>query len=182
MPLIKCPMCEREISSNAVACPHCGEPSKKEETLNKLVGYSVVLEGNLTIKIKLIKEIRMITGLGLKEAKDLVDNVPSQVTVCATYDEAKIIAELLQRVDRGANIKIVEVSKDNQSCYVATSYSIANKKYISNAQPIIKCPYCTSTDTIKISMIGRVASGLTFGIFSSSIGKTWKCSKCGYKW
>ena len=185
MPLIKCPMCKREVSSNATACPHCGEPMKKEELLNKPVGYSIVLEGNLTRKIQLIKEVRMITGLGLKEAKDLVDIVPSQVTICATYDEAKTIGELLQRVDKGANIKIVEVRTDNQRYYVSTSKqvnNIAGKNYISNAQPIIKCPNCSSSETSKISMIGRIACALTFDIFTSSRGKTWKCNKCDYKW
>ncbi|WP_410496426.1 hypothetical protein QTL86_02950 [Cellulosilyticum sp. ST5] len=38
-------MCDRDISPNAVACSHCGEPMKKEEVVRKPVGYKVVLEG-----------------------------------------------------------------------------------------------------------------------------------------
>jgi len=34
MPLIKCPMCERDISPNAINCPHCGEPMKKDSYIN----------------------------------------------------------------------------------------------------------------------------------------------------
>lgn len=185
MPLIKCPMCERDISPNAVACPHCGEPMKTQEVVSQPSDYKVILEGNLREKIKLIKKIRELTGLGLKEAKDLVDNVPSEVTICTAYSEAQKIVELLHRADGSADIKIVEVGKNNQNLSTIThrqTNTINKNKYISNASPIIKCPNCNSTDTHKISMTGRVTSALTFGIFSSSIGKTWKCSKCGYKW
>lgn len=63
MMLIKCPMCERDISANAVACPHCGEPMKTKEVVSQPNGYKVILEGNLREKIKLIKVIRELTVL-----------------------------------------------------------------------------------------------------------------------
>lgn len=46
----------------------------------------------------------------------------------------------------------------------------------------LHCPNCNSTDIQKISATSRAISGLTFGILSSSIGKTFKCKNCGYKW
>ena len=55
----------------------------------------------------------------------------------------------------------------------------------SNPQPtqnVPHCPNCQSTNIQKISMTSRAISGLTFGILSSSIGKTFKCNKCKYKW
>lgn len=44
--------------------------------------------------------------------------------------------------------------------------------------PVIKCPYCQSTDTSKISAIGRVVSTGLFGLGSKKIGKQWHCNSC----
>lgn len=44
--------------------------------------------------------------------------------------------------------------------------------------PVIKCPYCQSTDTSKISMMGRVVSVGFIGIGSKKIGKQYHCNKC----
>ena len=44
--------------------------------------------------------------------------------------------------------------------------------------PVIKCPYCSSTDTSKISAMGRVVSTGLFGLGSKKIGKQWHCNKC----
>lgn len=46
----------------------------------------------------------------------------------------------------------------------------------------IKCPNCGSKDVSKIGIVGRTVSVGFWGLASSSIGKTYKCSKCGYKW
>ncbi len=45
-----------------------------------------------------------------------------------------------------------------------------------------KCPTCGSTNITKIGAVSRGVSIVAFGIFSSNIGKTMKCNKCGYKW
>lgn len=44
------------------------------------------------------------------------------------------------------------------------------------------CPNCQSTDIKKINTGSRLIGGLTLGILSSNIGKTFKCKNCGYKW
>ena len=49
------------------------------------------------------------------------------------------------------------------------------------AQNVPHCPNCNSTNIQKIS-ISRAISGLTFGILSSNIGKTYQCNNCKYKW
>lgn len=49
-------------------------------------------------KIKLIKEVRAITGLGLKEAKELVEKAPSEVKVDVNKEEADAIKEKLEAV------------------------------------------------------------------------------------
>lgn len=64
--------------------------------------FSVILANFGADKIKVIKEVRTITGLGLKEAKDLVEGAPKSVKEGVTKDEAaKIKAQL-----EGAGAKV----------------------------------------------------------------------------
>ncbi len=44
--------------------------------------------------------------------------------------------------------------------------------------PVVKCPYCQSTDTSKISAMSRVVSTGLFGFGSKKIGKQYHCNKC----
>jgi large subunit ribosomal protein L7/L12 len=55
-------------------------------------------------KIQVIKEVRGITGLGLKEAKELVDNAPKPIKEGCDEDEAKEIKEKLEAV--GATVEL----------------------------------------------------------------------------
>jgi large subunit ribosomal protein L7/L12 len=55
-------------------------------------------------KINVIKEVRAITGLGLKEAKDLVEGAPKPVKEGATKDEAEEIKKKLE--EAGASIEL----------------------------------------------------------------------------
>lgn len=55
-------------------------------------------------KINVIKEIRTITGLGLKEAKDLVEGAPKVVKENATKDEAAAIKKTLE--EQGATVEV----------------------------------------------------------------------------
>ena len=74
------------------------------------------------------------------------------------------------------------ITEDDKYGIYTNSDNGGDIKKIENHKIIVECPNCGSNNTNKISVIGRVTSGLAFGIFSSSIGKTWKCNKCGYKW
>ena len=55
-------------------------------------------------KIKVIKEVRAITGLGLKEAKELVENAPSDVKADVKKEEAEEMKKKLEEV--GATIEL----------------------------------------------------------------------------
>ena len=56
-------------------------------------------------KVKVIKVVREITGLGLKEAKDLVDSAPKMVKEGATKEEAEEIKTKLEEVGATVNLK-----------------------------------------------------------------------------
>jgi large subunit ribosomal protein L7/L12 len=66
--------------------------------------FTVVLAGAGGNKIGVIKEIRTITGLGLKESKDLVEGAPKTVKEGITKDEAAKIKEVLEKA--GATVEI----------------------------------------------------------------------------
>ncbi|ABK17235.1 50S ribosomal protein L7/L12 [Syntrophobacter fumaroxidans] len=66
--------------------------------------FSVVITGVGDKKIQVIKEVRAITNLGLKEAKDLVEKVPGVVKEAIPKDEAEAIAK--QLTEAGATVEI----------------------------------------------------------------------------
>ncbi len=66
--------------------------------------FTVILANAGEKKINVIKEIRTITGLGLKEAKDLVEGAPKTVKENATKDEAATIKKTLE--EQGATVEV----------------------------------------------------------------------------
>ena len=66
--------------------------------------FNVVLESGGDKKIQVIKEVRAITGLGLKEAKDLVDGAPKTVKEGLTKEEAEAMKTQLEGA--GAKVKL----------------------------------------------------------------------------
>ena len=67
--------------------------------------YDAVLKEIGSQKIQVIKEVRAITGLGLKEAKELVDGAPNPVKEDCNEDEAKEIKEKLEAVGAVVELK-----------------------------------------------------------------------------
>jgi len=66
--------------------------------------FTVILADHGEKKINVIKEIRAITGLGLKEAKDLVEGAPKEVKVGVPKEEAQKIKEALEKA--GAKVEL----------------------------------------------------------------------------
>jgi large subunit ribosomal protein L7/L12 len=66
--------------------------------------FTVVLTAAGDKKINVIKEVRAITGLGLKEAKDLVEAAPKEVKADVSKDEAEKIKKQLE--DAGAKVEL----------------------------------------------------------------------------
>ncbi|NTV17411.1 MAG: 50S ribosomal protein L7/L12 [Chlorobiaceae bacterium] len=72
--------------------------------LEEQTEFDVVLTAAGESKINVIKAVRAITGLGLKEAKDLVDGAPKTVKEAISKDEAEKIAKELK--DAGASVEV----------------------------------------------------------------------------
>ena len=66
--------------------------------------FDVILVAHGDKKIQVIKEVRAITGLGLKDAKDLVDSVPKPVKEGVSKDEAEKIKTQLE--EAGAQVEV----------------------------------------------------------------------------
>ena len=77
-----------------------GEGAAEEQTM-----FSVVLEAVGDKKIQVIKVVRQITGLGLKEAKDLVDGAPNNVKEGIQKDEADKIKGDLEEAGASVSVK-----------------------------------------------------------------------------
>ena len=67
--------------------------------------FDVVLTGAGDKKINVIKEVRAITGLGLKEAKDLVEGAPQPVKEAVSKDEAEELKSKLEEAGAAVEVK-----------------------------------------------------------------------------
>ena len=85
------------VSAVAVAAPAAGGAAGGDAAEEKSE-FNVVLKEIGQEKIKVIKAVREATGLGLKEAKELVDGAPATVKEGALPDEANAIKEALEAV------------------------------------------------------------------------------------
>ncbi|HAL45027.1 MAG: 50S ribosomal protein L7/L12 [Planctomycetes bacterium GWF2_42_9] len=77
-----------------------GEAKAEEKTT-----FDVILKAAGDKKIQVIKEIRAITGLGLKEAKDLVDGAPKPVKEGVTKDEAEAMKKQIEEAGGTVELK-----------------------------------------------------------------------------
>ena len=84
------------VSAVAVAAPAAGGAAAAEE--EEKSDFNVVLKEIGQEKIKVIKAVREATGLGLKEAKAVVDSAPTVIKEGVLPDEANALTEALEAV------------------------------------------------------------------------------------
>ena len=86
----------------AVAAPAAGGAAEAAEEKTE---FDVILKNVGSEKIKVIKTVRELTGLGLKEAKELVDNAPKPVKEGVSKEEAEKIVAAFKEVGAEMEIK-----------------------------------------------------------------------------
>ena len=89
------------VSAAAMAAPAAGGAAAAVEEKTE---FDVVLASFGSEKIKVIKAVREITGLGLKEAKELVEGAPKTLKEGVSKDEAEALKKQLE--DAGATVEI----------------------------------------------------------------------------
>ncbi|TAK48068.1 MAG: 50S ribosomal protein L7/L12 [Xanthobacteraceae bacterium] len=90
--------------SAAAAVAVAAAPGAAAAPVEEKTEFTVVLAGAGDKKIEVIKEVRALTGLGLKEAKDLVEGAPKTVKEGVSKDEAEKIKATLEKV--GAKVEL----------------------------------------------------------------------------
>lgn len=81
------------------AAPGAGAAAAEEKT-----SFDVVLKSAGANKLQVVKKVKEVAGLGLKEAKDLVDGAPSVLKEGATKDEAEALKKELE--EAGAEVEL----------------------------------------------------------------------------
>lgn len=84
----------------AAAAPGAAAPAAEEKT-----EFDVTLASMGSNKIAVIKEVRALTGLGLKEAKDLVESAPKPVKTGVSKEEADKIKAALEKAGAAVEVK-----------------------------------------------------------------------------
>ncbi|WP_430789295.1 50S ribosomal protein L7/L12 [Virgibacillus flavescens] len=83
-----------------MAAAGAGAEAEEEKT-----EFDVVLESAGASKIKVVKAVREITGLGLKDAKDLVDNAPKAIKEAVSKEEAEEVKGKLEEAGAAVEVK-----------------------------------------------------------------------------
>ena len=86
------------------AAPSAGADGGEQQAEEK-TEFDVVLSSIGDKKVNVIKAVRAITGLGLKEAKDMVDGAPSTIKEAAAKEEAEEIKKQLEEAGATAELK-----------------------------------------------------------------------------
>ncbi|MDD2558860.1 MAG: 50S ribosomal protein L7/L12 [Desulfuromonadaceae bacterium] len=92
------------VSAAAPVAAAAGAPAEAAAAAEEQTEFDVVLKAAGEKKINVIKVVRSLTGLGLKEAKELVDGAPNTVKEGASKDEAEDIKKQLE--EAGASVEL----------------------------------------------------------------------------
>jgi len=92
------------VSAAAAVAVAAGPAAGPAAAVEEQTEFNVILAAAGDKKIEVIKEVRAITGLGLKEAKDLVEAAPKAVKEGVTKDEAAKLQKQLEAV--GAKVEV----------------------------------------------------------------------------
>ena len=92
------------VSAAAAVAVAAGPAAAAAPAAEEKTEFTVVLAAAGEKKIEVIKEVRAITGLGLKEAKDLVEAAPKPVKEGVNKDEAEKIKKILE--EAGAKVEV----------------------------------------------------------------------------
>src|SRR5437588_5607750 len=92
------------VSAAAAVAVAAGPAAAAAAPVEEKTEFTVVLAAIGDKKIEVIKEVRALTGLGLKEAKDLVEGAPKPVKEGVSKDEAEKVKATLEKV--GAKVEL----------------------------------------------------------------------------
>jgi large subunit ribosomal protein L7/L12 len=95
---------EYGIEPAAAAVAVAAGPAAAAEVVEEKTSFDVVLKSAGATKLAIVKLVKELTGLGLKEAKDLVDAAPSVIKEGTSKDEAEALKKALE--EGGAEVEL----------------------------------------------------------------------------
>jgi large subunit ribosomal protein L7/L12 len=95
---------EYGIEPAAAAVAVAAGPAAAVEVAEEKTSFDVILKSAGTNKLQVVKAVKELTGLGLKEAKDLVDAAPGELKKGVTKDEADALKKQLE--ETGAEVEL----------------------------------------------------------------------------
>lgn len=139
------------LISGIYICQICHKTSEKTE-------FNIVLKSGGPAKLKVIKEVKNLLGLGLKEAKKLVDNAPINIKENISKAEAEFIKSKLEGV--GAEVEINYCSNTSSLLYVTKKNLHVTEK--TEFDVLLK-----SAGTAKLKVVREVKNLLGLGLKES---------------
>lgn len=94
--------CRKVFKAEALVCPHCG---KKYPRATPCSRHFAVLTYTGCSKLAVIKQIRKYTGLGLRDSKMLIDNVPSLIGKALPKSQAEALCSDIRAA--GGDVKLI---------------------------------------------------------------------------
>ncbi|NDV95390.1 50S ribosomal protein L7/L12 [Dysgonomonas sp. 521] len=95
---------EYGIEPAAAAVAVAAGPAAAAEVVEEKTSFDVILKSAGANKLQVVKAVKELTGLGLKEAKDLVDAAPGELKKGVTKDEADALKKQLE--EAGAEVEL----------------------------------------------------------------------------
>lgn len=95
---------EYGIEPAAAAVAVAAGPAAAAEVVEEKTSFDVILKSAGANKLQVVKAVKELTGLGLKEAKDLVDGAPGELKKGVTKDEAEALKKQLE--ESGAEVEL----------------------------------------------------------------------------
>lgn len=102
--LVKALETEFGVSASAMAAAPAAGGAAPAEVVEEQTEFTVILKAAGAAKINVIKAVRELTGLGLKEAKDMVDSAPKAIKENVNKEDADAAATKLK--DAGAEVEV----------------------------------------------------------------------------
>lgn len=96
---------EYGIEPAAAAVAVAAAPSAQQEEVEEQTSFDVILKEAGSEKLKVVKLVKELTSLGLKESKDLVDSAPKALKEGVSKDEAEALKKQLEEVGAVVEVK-----------------------------------------------------------------------------
>lgn len=194
---MRCLNCGKELDDEFDKCLHCGKSIiEMQEKWGKKEKNVVVNKEEKLKELRKRKEEREQRQKEIEQKKKEIEQLENTADDLIIECEGNVFKaiKLFKEKFNVSNDKAKEYIMKSQKKFSVDETIEENtpppivvyeeKKEIENSTlaNVPRCPTCNSTNIEKMGMVGKMISTELFGFASGSIGKTFKCNNCGFKW